>query len=94
MSYLYLFHYLYLFYFLSTSSQDYTAKLSDFGLAKAGPEGDETHVSTRVMGTYGYAAPEYVMTGMDLYTLYLLCFVLKLMLAVFSFTVCRQSGTY
>lgn len=44
--------------------QDYTAKLSDFGLAKAGPQGDETHVSTRVMGTYGYAAPEYVMTGM------------------------------
>ncbi|KAL6871028.1 hypothetical protein ACP4OV_014876 [Aristida adscensionis] len=42
---------------------DYAAKLSDFGLAKAGPEGDETHVSTRVMGTYGYAAPEYVMTG-------------------------------
>ncbi|CAL4989887.1 unnamed protein product [Urochloa decumbens] len=42
---------------------DYTAKLSDFGLLKAGPEGDETHVSTRVMGTYGYAAPEYVMTG-------------------------------
>lgn len=46
------------------SLQDYTAKLSDFGLAKAGPQGDETHVSTRVMGTYGYAAPEYVMTGM------------------------------
>ncbi|XP_051113866.1 probable serine/threonine-protein kinase PBL8 isoform X2 [Andrographis paniculata] len=42
---------------------DYMAKLSDFGLAKAGPQGDETHVSTRVMGTYGYAAPEYVMTG-------------------------------
>ncbi|KAK8926346.1 Serine/threonine-protein kinase [Platanthera zijinensis] len=42
---------------------DYTAKLSDFGLAKAGPQGDESHVSTRVMGTYGYAAPEYVMTG-------------------------------
>lgn len=42
---------------------DYTAKLSDFGLAKAGPQGDETHVSTRVLGTYGYAAPEYVMTG-------------------------------
>ena len=44
--------------------QDYAAKLSDFGLAKAGPQGDETHVSTRVMGTYGYAAPEYVMTDM------------------------------
>lgn len=43
--------------------QDYTAKLSDFGLAKDGPEGDNTHVSTRVMGTHGYAAPEYIMTG-------------------------------
>ncbi|KAL3567000.1 hypothetical protein D5086_032415 [Populus alba] len=42
---------------------EYTAKLSDFGLAKAGPQGDKTHVSTRVVGTYGYAAPEYVMTG-------------------------------
>ncbi|XP_024979656.1 serine/threonine-protein kinase RIPK [Cynara cardunculus var. scolymus] len=42
---------------------DYTAKLSDFGLAKDGPEGDDTHVSTRVMGTHGYAAPEYLMTG-------------------------------
>ncbi|KAL9442080.1 hypothetical protein AB3S75_020564 [Citrus x aurantiifolia] len=42
---------------------DYTAKLSDFGLAKDGPEGEETHVITRVMGTQGYAAPEYVMTG-------------------------------
>ncbi|CAA6659118.1 unnamed protein product [Spirodela intermedia] len=42
---------------------DYNAKLSDFGLAKEGPMGDQTHVSTRVMGTYGYAAPEYVMTG-------------------------------
>ncbi|MCO5567834.1 hypothetical protein L7F22_021530 [Adiantum nelumboides] len=42
---------------------DYTAKLSDFGLARDGPQGDKSHVSTRVMGTYGYAAPEYVMTG-------------------------------
>ncbi|KAG7548102.1 Serine-threonine/tyrosine-protein kinase catalytic domain [Arabidopsis suecica] len=42
---------------------DYTAKLSDFGLAKDGPQGDDTHVSTRVMGTQGYAAPEYIMTG-------------------------------
>ncbi|KAD4586693.1 hypothetical protein E3N88_24294 [Mikania micrantha] len=37
---------------------DYNAKLFDFGLAKNGPEGDKTHVSTRVMGTYGYAAPD------------------------------------
>ncbi|KAH9623758.1 hypothetical protein KSS87_010790 [Heliosperma pusillum] len=42
---------------------DFTAKLSDFGLAKMGPEGSNTHVTTRVMGTYGYAAPEYVSTG-------------------------------
>jgi len=51
------------YFVLLLALQDYTAKLSDFGLAKAGPQGDETHVSTRVMGTYGYAAPEYVMTG-------------------------------
>ncbi|PSR84735.1 Serine/threonine-protein kinase [Actinidia chinensis var. chinensis] len=38
-------------------------KLSDFGLAKLGPMGDKSHVSTRVMGTYGYCAPEYAMTG-------------------------------
>ncbi|KAI5080964.1 hypothetical protein GOP47_0004147 [Adiantum capillus-veneris] len=41
----------------------FNAKLSDFGLAKDGPMGDDTHVSTRVMGTYGYAAPEYLATG-------------------------------
>jgi serine/threonine protein kinase len=43
--------------------QDYNTKLSDFGLAKDGPQGDATHVTTRVMGTNGYAAPEYIMTG-------------------------------
>lgn len=43
--------------------EDYHPKLSDFGLAKLGPVGDKTHVSTRVMGTYGYCAPEYAMTG-------------------------------
>ncbi|CAN6305099.1 unnamed protein product [Urochloa humidicola] len=41
----------------------FDAKLSDFGLAKDGPVGEQSHVSTRVMGTYGYAAPEYMMTG-------------------------------
>jgi len=44
--------------------QHFNAKLSDFGLAKHGPDGGESHVTTRVMGTYGYAAPEYVSTGM------------------------------
>ncbi|XP_047174769.1 serine/threonine-protein kinase RIPK-like isoform X2 [Vigna umbellata] len=42
---------------------DFTAKLSDFGLAKDGPEGEDTYVTTRIMGTQGYAAPEYIMTG-------------------------------
>ncbi|CAN1304533.1 Probable serine/threonine-protein kinase PBL7 [Linum perenne] len=37
--------------------------LDNFGLAKLGPVGDNTHVSTRVMGTFGYCAPEYAMTG-------------------------------
>ncbi|BAT03382.1 Os07g0695300, partial [Oryza sativa Japonica Group] len=43
--------------------EGYHPKLSDFGLAKLGPIGDKSHVSTRVMGTYGYCAPEYAMTG-------------------------------
>ena len=43
--------------------EDYHPKLSDFGLARLGPSGDQTHVSTRVMGTYGYCAPDYAMTG-------------------------------
>ncbi|CAL5192023.1 unnamed protein product [Lathyrus oleraceus] len=42
---------------------DFNAKLSDFGLAKLGPTGDKSHVSSRVMGTYGYCAPEYQRTG-------------------------------
>ncbi|KAL2558218.1 Protein kinase APK1B [Forsythia ovata] len=41
----------------------YNAKLSDFGLAKDGPMDGKSYVSTRVMGTYGYAAPEYMATG-------------------------------
>lgn len=41
----------------------YNAKISDFGLAKLGPSASQSHVTTRVMGTYGYAAPEYVATG-------------------------------
>ncbi|PHT65562.1 hypothetical protein T459_29987 [Capsicum annuum] len=37
--------------------------LSEFGLAKIKPIGDQTHTSTRVMDTYGFAAPKYVITG-------------------------------
>ncbi|KAF3440871.1 hypothetical protein FNV43_RR19157 [Rhamnella rubrinervis] len=42
---------------------NFNAKISDFGLAKLGPSGGESHVTTRIMGTYGYAAPEYIATG-------------------------------
>ncbi|GJS02913.1 probable serine/threonine-protein kinase PBL21 [Tanacetum coccineum] len=42
---------------------DFNPKLSDFGLAKLGPVGENTHVSTRVMGTYGYCDPDYAMSG-------------------------------
>ncbi|KAL9664669.1 hypothetical protein QQ045_020074 [Rhodiola kirilowii] len=42
---------------------NYNAKISDFGLAKFGPEGSESHVTTRIMGSYGYVAPEYIATG-------------------------------
>ncbi|KAJ4789592.1 Protein kinase superfamily protein [Rhynchospora pubera] len=42
---------------------DFHAKVSDFGLAKQAPEGQANHLSTRVMGTFGYVAPEYAMTG-------------------------------
>ncbi|KAK3224486.1 hypothetical protein Dsin_011511 [Dipteronia sinensis] len=43
---------------------NYNPKLSDFGLAKLGPSGEKTHVTTRMMGTFGYVAPEYL--GSDL----------------------------
>ncbi|KAL9248854.1 putative serine/threonine-protein kinase PBL21 [Drosera capensis] len=39
--------------------KDFNPKLSDFGLAKFGPSGDKSHVSTRVMGTFGYCDPDY-----------------------------------
>ncbi|KAK2368160.1 putative leucine-rich repeat receptor serine/threonine-protein kinase [Trifolium repens] len=41
---------------------DLGPKISDFGLAKLDEE-DNTHISTRIAGTYGYMAPEYAMHG-------------------------------
>ncbi|KAJ3676370.1 hypothetical protein LUZ60_003782 [Juncus effusus] len=43
--------------------EEYNPKLSDFGLAKLGPMGENDIVTSRVMGTYGYCAPEYIRTG-------------------------------
>ncbi|KAG5610860.1 hypothetical protein H5410_022141 [Solanum commersonii] len=43
--------------------EKWNAKLSDFGLARLGPSDGLSHVSTAVVGTVGYAAPEYIQTG-------------------------------
>ncbi|WVZ10222.1 hypothetical protein V8G54_014752 [Vigna mungo] len=43
--------------------EEFNAKISDFGLAKLGPSAGDSHVTTRIIGTYGYAAPEYIATG-------------------------------
>lgn len=34
---------------------DFTPKVSDFGLARSALDEDNKHISTRVMGTFGYA---------------------------------------
>ncbi|KAJ4763994.1 cysteine-rich RECEPTOR-like kinase [Rhynchospora pubera] len=42
--------------------QRWVPKIADFGMARLFPA-DESHVNTRVVGTNGYMAPEYLMHG-------------------------------
>ncbi|KAL2922290.1 hypothetical protein RDABS01_013781 [Bienertia sinuspersici] len=42
---------------------EFNAKVSDFGLAKLLGAG-KSHIATRVMGTFGYVAPEYANSGL------------------------------
>ncbi|KAG7978973.1 hypothetical protein I3843_05G107000 [Carya illinoinensis] len=43
-------------------NNNFEAQVSDFGLAKLALDAD-THITTRVMGTFGYMAPEYASSG-------------------------------
>lgn len=38
---------------------DFTPKVSDFGLARIGSDEENKHISTRVMGTFGYSISSF-----------------------------------
>lgn len=43
--------------------EEFNPKISDVGLAKLGNAGDGMHGPSRLMGAYGFCAPEYSRTG-------------------------------
>lgn len=42
--------------------ENFEARVSDFGLARLALD-EQTHITTRVVGTFGYVAPEYASSG-------------------------------
>ncbi|XP_074558148.1 putative serine/threonine-protein kinase PBL28 [Curcuma longa] len=44
-------------------TQHFEAKISDFGLAKLMPNGEDIYATTKLLGTFGYFDPEYALTG-------------------------------
>ena len=58
-------------------TDDFNAKVSDFGLAKM-LESGESHITTRVMGTFGYAYLQSLLAPLRFYDLFLVWFLFLL----------------
>jgi len=43
-------------------AEGFEAKVSDFGLVRSGPTGDQSHVSSQIKGTPGYLDPAYCLS--------------------------------
>uniref|UniRef100_A0A2P2JQZ0 Serine/threonine-protein kinase cx32 n=1 Tax=Rhizophora mucronata TaxID=61149 RepID=A0A2P2JQZ0_RHIMU len=56
---------------------NYNAKISGFGLAREGPTEGHSPGTTRVIGTNGYAAPEYIATGNNFCANFAICYIVS-----------------